>query len=46
MEDEDNRSTTTIYLSGDSAVVKRMDMYLDPDEDEEKMGTFSMTRIP
>ncbi|KAF8127935.1 GH3 auxin-responsive promoter [Boletus edulis] len=40
MEDEDNCSTTTIYLSGDSAVVKRMDMYLDPDEDEEKMGTF------
>ncbi|KAF8127985.1 GH3 auxin-responsive promoter [Boletus edulis] len=40
IEDEDNCSTTTIYFSSNSAVAMRKNLYLDPDEDEEKMGTF------
>ncbi|KAF8423146.1 GH3 auxin-responsive promoter [Boletus edulis BED1] len=40
IEDEDNCSTTTIYVSSNSTVLRRMQFYLDPDEDEEKMGTF------
>ncbi|KAF8127898.1 GH3 auxin-responsive promoter [Boletus edulis] len=40
IEDEDNCSTTTIYVSSNSAVIRRMQFYLDPGEDEEKMGMF------
>ncbi|KAG6373528.1 GH3 auxin-responsive promoter [Boletus reticuloceps] len=40
VEDEDKYSTTTIYLTSGAAMYKRTQLYLDPDKDEEKMGTF------
>ncbi|KAF8127200.1 GH3 auxin-responsive promoter-domain-containing protein [Boletus edulis] len=40
VEDEDNYSTTTIYLTSGTAIHERTRLYLDPDKDEEKMGTF------
>lgn len=43
--DEDNCPVTTIYLTCGSAVTRRMRLYLDPEMDEEKMSTFSMTQV-
>ena len=46
VEDDINCSVTTIYLACVAIVGHRMQMHLDPEKDEEKMGIFSMTQIP
>ena len=43
--DENNCPVTTLYVSSASAITRRMRWHLDPEKDEEKMATFSMTQI-
>lgn len=45
VEDEDHCSTRSIYDTLASAMFRRIKLNLDPEEDEKKMGTFSMMRI-
>ena len=43
--DENNCPVTTLYVSSASVLTRRVRRYLDPERDEEKMATFSMTQI-
>ena len=45
VEDEANRSVTTIYLTFGTVVTRRMSLRLDPGKDEDKMSMFSMAKV-
>ena len=42
--DEDDCSAATVYLTSGSVIKQRLDFHLDPEEDQERMGTFSRTQ--
>ena len=45
VEDEDSHPVTTMYKTFGAVLTQRVRLYLDPEKDGEKMGTFCTTQI-